>query len=171
MKWDLKHGIEVGLGEAPVTSGFLYLASPYSKHPEGMEEAERRARHVAAVLTRRWHVTIYSPIVHGHAMMQTRLAQRVRANPSNPTSVDHHVTEHLPTDDAFWWAKCRPMMDAAAGLLVFLDDGWRQSRGVTYELGYMQGLGKPISTVQEKVSQHEGVVLLDGPYQFRSEDV
>jgi len=40
-----------------------------------------------------------------------------------------------------------PMLDAAEKMYVLVEDGWRESRGVTYEIGYMQGLGKQVFAV------------------------
>lgn len=92
---------------------FWYLASPYSRFPEGLDAAHTHACAVAAILLERG-VSVYSPIAHSH-----HIGRLVNAG-----SVNHD----------FWLRVCRPMADSAAGLLVLGLDGWRDSVGVTEEI-------------------------------------
>lgn len=111
----------------PPTGGIVYLASPYTNHPAGRGEAARRVARVAALLLTKWKV-VYSPVVHGHLLAAAG-------------------DDALPESTDFWLAHCQPFLDAADYMLVFTDDGWKESRGVTYEIGYMHARGKHVDAV------------------------
>ncbi len=111
----------------PPRGEIVYLASPYTNHPAGRAEAVRRVARVAAILLTQRKV-VYSPIVHGHHLAAAG-------------------DDVLPGSTRFWLAHCCPFLDAARIMYVFTDDGWRESRGVTYEIGYMHAQGKYVDAV------------------------
>ncbi|MCB5201672.1 DUF1937 family protein [Neorhizobium sp. T786] len=105
------------------TTGFWYLASPYS-HPE----PEVRAARAAAVLHASGKlleagIHVYSPIHATHA-----------------AAVEHE----LPKDHVFWLAFNKAFIDPAVGVVVAGIDGWTASEGVRQEITYAQQAGKPV---------------------------
>lgn len=100
----------------------IYLASPYS-HPEVVVREQRfhaACRAVAALLAS--GLTVFSPIVHGHPL------------------VDHG----LPTDWPFWERFDRDHMTRCDEVVVLMFDGWRESVGVAAEIRIAGELGKPV---------------------------
>jgi hypothetical protein len=102
--------------------GFYYLASPYSKHPGGLEVAFRQACEAAALLIKAG-VPVFSPIAHSHPIAV--------AGGLDPLSYD----VWLPAD--------RPMMDAASGIIVLHLLGWATSYGIAEEQRHFAAAGKP----------------------------
>lgn len=102
--------------------GFVYIGSPYSLYAGGYDKAARVVSTYAAALMASG-LRVYSPIAHGH-----------------------FVSGHgkLPLSWEFWKDQCQPMIDAASSLVVLTMDGWRESVGLTYEIGQFAGAGKPI---------------------------
>jgi nucleoside 2-deoxyribosyltransferase len=101
----------------------VYLATPYSKYPAGIEAAFREASRIAArMLTA--GVPVYSPIAHTHP-----IAEYGNLNP-----YDHDIW--LPFDQA--------MMDAADACVVADMGGWAESKGIAYEIDYFTSAGKPV---------------------------
>lgn len=103
-------------------SGFWYLATPYSKHPRGLEAAHQEAID-AAVICIRAGVMVYSPIAHTHAIA---------------------VTGNLPGHYEQWAALDEAMIAASNGIIVVKMDGWDQSSGIAAEIKEAEGLGKPV---------------------------
>lgn len=101
---------------------FYYLASPYSKHPKGTQAAFERACEATAILLAAG-VPVFSPIAHSHSVSEIG---------------------HLDGDHGFWMNVDFPYMDAALGLIVLMDEGWEDSKGVTEEIGVFACLHKPI---------------------------
>jgi hypothetical protein len=101
-------------------SGYVYLASPYSKWEDKELAAEIVAKAAADLMNR--GLIIYSPITHGHV-----------------------VAKHgLPYSWDFWKRQCQPMIDAAAAIIVLEMDGWDSSVGMSYEIDEFERMGKPI---------------------------
>src|SRR5262245_27488339 len=101
----------------------IYLATPYSKYPAGIEQAFVDA----AALTGRLLVEglrVYSPIAHTHP-----IAVWGQLDP-----YDHSIW--LPFDEA--------IMTAASALLVAEMDGWRESKGIAHEIDFFERRKKPI---------------------------
>ncbi len=109
--------------EIAALGGFAYLATPYSKYPEGIEPAWEDACAVAASLIR-GGLNIYCPIAHTHP-----IAVRGRIDP-----LDHGV----------WLRVDGPLMLAATSLIVAKLPGWADSVGVVHEIGEFRGSGKPV---------------------------
>lgn len=106
--------------------GFWYLASPYSHvEPETQNRRARTAFHAMAWLLAQ-RVAVYSPIHHCH---------------------DVASRYDLPTDAAYWKNLNQIFIRQSVGLIVLLDDGWRESIGVAGEVAYARNLKKPIFTI------------------------
>lgn len=104
-------------------TGYWYLATPYSKYPQGHEAAFREASRIAAWFLKN-HVPVFCPIAHSHPL-----------------------TEHgdLPgTDHEFWMWADSPLMASACGLIVCKMDGWDESAGIAEEIRRFTAGGKPI---------------------------
>lgn len=101
----------------------IYLATPYSKYPEGLEIAFRRASALAARLMLRG-LKVYSPIAHTHP-----LAIHGGVNP-----LDHSIW--LPFDEA--------IMKKADALLVARMKSWERSYGISEEIKFFNAAGKPV---------------------------
>lgn len=113
---------------SPATSdlaaaGLVYLATPYSKYPGGIEKAFRDASALTAQLLVAG-VAVYSPIAHTHPV----------AVHGGIDPLDHDIW--LPFDEA--------MMAKADVLAVAHMAGWRESRGVAFEVAAFEAAGKPI---------------------------
>jgi len=109
--------------KATAGDGFLYLASPYSKYPAGMEQAFVDASLASAWLLRRG-VHVFCPIAHSHPI----------ATYGGLSLTSHEIW--LPAD--------RPMMDAAHGIVVCQMPTWDQSFGIQHELEVFQSAHKPV---------------------------
>lgn len=101
----------------------VYLATPYSKYPAGIEAAFRDASKYAARLMQSG-VKVYSPIAHTHP-----LAVHGGVDP-----LDHSIW--LPFDEA--------MMIAADAICVLQMETWEASKGIAYEIEFFQKAGKPV---------------------------
>ena len=102
----------------------IYMASPYSKYPDGRRWAAHDAAFATVALWRKG-LAAYSPVVHGHALTE--------------------ATGELQPDDQDWWFQTNePMMAKADALVVAMLDGWDQSEGISREVNYFQQEGKPI---------------------------
>lgn len=101
---------------------YIYIASPYMHQtPEIRQERYERVRAFTARLMSQG-VVAFSPIVHCHPM----------------------ATEHqLPKDWDFWKHIDEVFLSRASMLCVLLLDGWRESRGVTYEREFAKRLKIP----------------------------
>ena len=104
--------------------GLLYLATPYMH--DDLEVRERRflaANHAAAWLMKTKGLHVFSPISHGHPIA---------------------MAGELPGDWAYWGANARLMLAACVKVIVFMQDGWRESTGVQAEIAIAKELGLPI---------------------------
>lgn len=105
------------------TDELIYLATPYSKYKDGLNNAFVDTAKITAKLLQSG-LRVYSPIVHTHPI----------AIYGNIDPYDHDVW--LPFD--------RIMMEKADTLYVVLLDGWRESYGVAHEIDVFTEAGKPI---------------------------
>lgn len=101
----------------------VYLGTPYSKYPTGLEAAFRDAAALAAKLLK-MGIKVYSPIAHTHP-----IAQYGQIDP-----LDHSIW--LPFDQA--------IMDKAGAMLVAKMPGWRESKGIAHEIGVFAQAEKPV---------------------------
>lgn len=113
----------------------IYLASPFTATPEELEVDPdlQRKRYEAAL-----HVTgellvkgrpVFSPIVHCYCVA---------------------ISHGLPSDYAFWARYDRHMLGRSDELYVLMIDGWDRSRGVSDEIEWAIGLGKPVRYVDDR---------------------
>lgn len=101
----------------------IYLATPYSKYPGGLDAAFEEASRVAAKLLR-MGVKVYSPIAHTHPI----------AKYGNLDPLDHAIW--LPFDQA--------IMDKASAMVIAKMEGWEASTGIRHEIGVFGQAEKPI---------------------------
>lgn len=106
-------------------SGYVYLATPYTKYPHGISIAYQDALHAAGALIGAG-IPVYSPIVHMHPI--------ATKCPSAPK----------PTDSAKWIAVDYPMMESASACIVVAMEEWNLSTGVAAEIGFFTGAEKPV---------------------------
>lgn len=100
-----------------------YLATPYTKFPDGIEAAFIEASKLAARLLRAG-VKVYSPIAHCHPI-------------ATFGALD-------PLDHAMWMALDTVMLSAADVLIVAHMASWEESKGMAIEIEYFEKAGKPI---------------------------
>lgn len=104
-------------------NGPIYLASPYSKYPMGLETASWMAELAAGKLMR-MGFPIFCPIAHSHHISRT--------------------AEIDPMDWQFWKKVDLPMMAVSAALIVLKLETWEESIGVAEEIAYFTAAGKPV---------------------------
>ena len=104
-------------------NGFWYVATNYSRHPDGLQSAFEAACRVTAELMRQG-VPCMSPIAHSHPI-------------ATIGGID-------PVDHELWVRNDAPLVHAACGCLVIMMPGWRDSRGVAHEIAEFTEAGKPI---------------------------
>lgn len=100
-----------------------YLATPYSKYPHGITHAYLDACRLAARLIQAGMVS-YSPIAHTH-----------------PIAIHGHID---PLDHSVWLPFDEVMMSRCDELLVAQMDGWDDSDGIAYEIGFFTLAHKPV---------------------------
>lgn len=103
--------------------GYTYLATPYSKYPDGIEAAFEEACRVTAYLIRNG-VRVFCPIAHTHPVAM------------------HGKIDPLSHD--IWIPADAPLMDGATSLVVCMMESWRESYGIGVEIESFKAAGKPI---------------------------
>lgn len=103
-------------------AGYYYLASPYSKYPEGEEQAFIDISKIAANLIQSG-IIVYCPIAHSHPLTIHGTAEK---------SYDIW----LPLDQVF--------IAKSTGLIVAKMKTWKQSYGINFEIAECKALNKPI---------------------------
>jgi hypothetical protein len=100
----------------------IYLASPYS-HPDQSVREQRffAACDAATALMGAGHI-VYSPVVHGHPLVQSG----------------------LPGDWSFWERHARWHLERCDEVVVLMLDAWDQSNGVLAEIEIAGELGKVV---------------------------
>lgn len=110
-----------------IGDGYWYLATPYSKYPEGIEAAFRDACKVSARLIEAG-VRVFSPIAHSH-----------------PIAVHGNLN---PLDHDMWLPVDAPMMRGAYGLLVAKLPTWESSYGISVEIDAFRQANKPVTFLE-----------------------
>lgn len=101
----------------------IYVATPYSKYPGGLEQAFIDACKLTARLLQQG-LKVYSPIAHTH-----------------PIAIHGGID---PLDLSIWLKFDAIMMDKAAALLVAMMPRWENSTGVRHEIDYFVEADKPV---------------------------
>lgn len=115
----------------------IYLASPYWHADPAVRNQRFRAACRATADMIRDGLTVFSPVVYGHALTAWGL-------PGGWSFWEPHDNEHL--------AHCEEVV-------VLRLDGWRDSEGVQAELDAAAALGKPVRFIDanEKTPVNAGV--------------
>lgn len=106
--------------------GYAYLASPYTKYPSGINEANACICVIAADLMR-LGVSLFSPIAHSHAV-------------AIYGGLD-------PLDYKIWLPSNEPLIAGAYGMIVAKMDTWETSYGINLEIEAFERAGKPIVAI------------------------
>lgn len=101
----------------------VYVASPYTLYPHGLDRAYTDVCEVCWWLTSAG-VNHYSPIIYVHPMAAIWDVDR--------------------TNGTFWINFLKPMMAACDALVVVEMDGWADSAGVAIEEAIFESNGKPV---------------------------
>lgn len=107
----------------------IYVGTPYSKYPGGIEKAFIDACKLTGDLLK-LGLRVYSPIAHTHPI----------AINSGLDPLDHNIW--LPFDAA--------IMEKADAMIVAKMDGWSQSKGIDHEIDVFLKAGKPIYHLDPK---------------------
>jgi hypothetical protein len=102
---------------------YWYLATPYSKYPDGIEAAFSDAAWAAGKFVEAG-INVYCPIAHSH-----------------PIAIYGGLD---PLAHEIWLSLDRPFMEHAYGLIVVKMPSWDQSFGVRQEIEVFERAGKPI---------------------------
>ena len=109
----------------------IYIASPYS-HPDVVIREQRfRAVCRAAAKLMSEGAIVFSPIAHSHPIAT--------------------IGNCRPLDLEFWLRQDRAFMDTCDSMIVLMLPGWRESKGVQYEIEYMTKAGKPVRYTAENI--------------------
>lgn len=116
---------------------YWYLATPYSKYPEGLEAAEKLAAENAALLLKA-RIPVFCPIAHTGPLV---------------------VHGNFESRDHDFWINVvdRPLMRGAHGLIFLEAPSWQWSSGMHEEIVEFTKAGKPIVFMQPGVIP-EGLV-------------
>ena len=101
----------------------VYLATPYSRYPGGIEAGFQAAARLAGKLLAEG-VKVYSPIAHTH-----------------PLAI---YAELDPLDHAIWIPFDESMMRASQALVVAQMPTWEQSKGIALEIEFFYAARKRI---------------------------
>lgn len=105
--------------------GYWYLATVYSKHPDGLSDAFGMAAEQAALLVASG-INVFCPITHSHPIAMAR--------PDLFSATDHDV----------WMKLDAPFIHGAKGLIVVTSENWRDSVGIAAEIEAFKALGKQV---------------------------
>jgi nucleoside 2-deoxyribosyltransferase len=101
----------------------IYVGTPYSKYPAGLEEAFKESARIAARLLERG-LRVYSPIAHTH-----------------PIAVYGKID---PLNHDIWLPFDRAIMDKSDAMIVAKMATWDMSKGIAYEIETFEAAGKPV---------------------------
>ena len=110
--WMVKHNMK-----------FWYLATPYSKYPDGIEAAFHLAAETRGILLKAG-VPCFSPIVHSHPVAM--------------------VCRIDPLDHSIWLPSEAPILRLAHGLIMLRARSWEVSYGMAEEYKLFIAAGKPV---------------------------
>lgn len=102
---------------------FWYLASPYSKYPQGLNAAFEAVCQARGLLVKA-KIPCFSPIIHSHSVAMI-------------CNID-------PSDYKIWLPAEEPILRAAKGLIVLMLNTWNVSYGIGVEMDIFKNENKPI---------------------------
>jgi hypothetical protein len=106
-----------------------YLASPYTHaNKDLMQERYDRVNHFAAKLIIKRGINVIEPICTGHV--------KVKFN--------------MPVTFEYWKERDHMYIRHSDAVIVYMLDGWKESRGVQEEIKYAQSLNKPIYYLKDE---------------------
>lgn len=105
------------------TKGYWYLASPYSKYPEGITAAFEEVCRAAAWLIRQG-IPTFCPIAESH-----------------PIAIYGEID---PMDHGIWLANDEPKIDASVGMVIVKMETWQESTGILWERDQFRDGKKPV---------------------------
>lgn len=108
----------------------IYVGSPYTKYPAGIETAFADVCSLMGALLRQG-LKAYSPIAHTH-----------------PIAVYGRIN---PLDHQFWLAYDAAMMAKSDAMIVAMMDGWEISYGIRHEIEAFQTANKPVFFLNPKM--------------------
>lgn len=127
----------------------LYVGTPYTKYPGGIERAFVDACKLTGRLLTNG-LNVYSPIAHTH-----------------PVAIHAGID---PLDHTIWLPFDQSMMDVSDAMIVAMMEGWETSYGVKHEIETFQRAGKLVFYLDPKslaVGMHPfskpGIPNHDGP--------
>lgn len=100
----------------------FYIASPYSGTPEQMRKRFKKTTEYTIALAE-FNIPVISPIVHWHTPAQLF---------------------KLPRDFNFWKVQNDALLDVCTGMIVFMLPGWKESKGLRYEMQVAQDKNMPV---------------------------
>jgi len=107
----------------PIPESYYYLASPYSKYPDGHEAAFERISTIAGALIHNG-IPVFAPISHSHPIA---------------------LQSEIPLNDyETWLGLDKRFIAASGGVLVAKMQGWQYSYGVNWEIKRADELGLPV---------------------------
>ena len=110
--------------------GYVYLGSPYSKYPDGTDQACRAICLIAAELVKR-RVRIWCPIAHSHAI----------ATQGGLDALDHTI----------WMYQDEGFEPNATALVIAKMKTWDMSYGLSVERANFEAAGKPVWGLDPKL--------------------
>lgn len=114
------------ISDYPEPDGFIYLLSPYSDPSIVVRTVRYVMTRTAVAYITTTGFSVYSPIVHNHDM-----------------ALNHHIDG----SSDFWNVLNVPFLKACSEGWVFMIDGWEASRGIQWEVEYLQAIGKSVQYV------------------------
>lgn len=96
---------------------YIYLASPYTHKNEAIMQDRYTAALMAVAMLTRAEITAYSPITYYHPLA---------------------INFDMPRDFDFWQRHNLNMLRHSNLLMVLTLEGWRESKGVNWEIEYAQ---------------------------------
>jgi hypothetical protein len=120
---------------------YWYMATPYSRYPDGIDEAYKQACRQTAILFEAL-IPVFCPIAHCHGVAIFG-------------GMD-------PLDHTIWMPADKPLMAAARGLIVCMLEGWETSYGVAEEIKYFLHANKKIVYMEPGQVPDVLVLMRDG---------
>ena len=112
----------------------VYLGSPYSKYPDGIEAAFQEVSCIAARLLEQG-VNVFCPIAHSHPL------------------AEHGGLD--PLDHSIWMPANTAYMGKSDALVIATMRSWKQSVGLHHEIEWFAQADKPIFFVDPETLEIE----------------